>query len=313
VASVGELGEFGLIRAVTQRLPQAWAVVLGPGDDAAVVSADDGRVVVTTDLLVERRHFRRDWSTAYEIGRKAAAQNLADVAAMGAVPTALVVGLGVPGDLPAAWALELADGLRDECDLVSASVAGGDVVRSEMVVLAVTALGSLEGRPPVTRSGAGAGDVVAVCGRLGWSAAGYAVLSRGFRSPRVLVEAHKRPEPPYDEGPAAAVLGATAMVDVSDGLLQDLGQLAAASGVAIDVDPTALPVDQPLRDVAAALGGDPLGWVLAGGEDHALAACFPAGVELPAPWQVVGSVAEGEGVTVAGAPYELPAGWDHFR
>jgi thiamine-monophosphate kinase len=139
------------------------------------------------------------------------------------------------------------------------------------------------------------------------------VLSRGFRSPRVLVEAHKRPEPPYAEGPAAAVLGATAMVDVSDGLVQDLGHVAAASGVAIDVDPTVLPVGQPLRDVAAALGGDPLAWVLAGGEDHALAACFPPDAALPEAWTVVGRVAAGEGVTVGGSAYELPGGWDHFR
>jgi thiamine-monophosphate kinase len=232
---------------------------------------------------------------------------------MGARPTALLVGIGAPPELPVEWALRLSEGLRDECDLVGASVAGGDVVRSDAVVIAVTALGSMHGRRPVTRAGASPGDIVAVAGRLGWSAAGYAVLSRGFRSPRVLVEAHRRPEPPYAAGEQAADLGATAMVDVSDGLLRDLGHVAAASGVRIDLDASAFEVGQPLYDVAAALGGDPRAWVLAGGEDHALAACFPAGTELPDPWVVVGEVSVGEGVLVDGETYEGPTGWDSFR
>ena len=311
--TVGELGEWALVEALRERLPQGPAIRLGPGDDAALVDVTDGAVVASTDLLVERRHFRRDWSGAYDIGRKAAAQNLADITAMGAVPTALLVGLGVPADVTVEWVLQLCDGLRDECDLVGASVAGGDLARSELVVLGVTALGSLHGRAAVTRSGARPGDLVAVAGRLGWSAAGHAVLSRGFRSPRVLVEAHRRPQPPYSAGQQAADLGATAMVDVSDGLIQDLGHVAAASEVRIDLDAAAFDVGQPLYDVAAALGGDPRAWVLAGGEDHALAACFPAGTELPDLWRVVGSVSAGDGVLVDGEPYEGPTGWEAFR
>jgi thiamine-monophosphate kinase len=177
----------------------------------------------------------------------------------------------------------------------------------------VTALGDLQGRAPVLRSGAHPGDVVAVCGRLGWAAAGLAVLSRGFRSPRVLVDAHRRPDVDYAAGVEASELGATAMVDVSDGLLADLGHVALASGVAVDVDLGALDVAAPLRDVAGALGADPFRWVLTGGDDHALAACFPDTVGLPGRWRVVGRVAEGEGVTVAGGPYEGAAGHDHFR
>ena len=184
---VADLGEFGLIAAITARLPQASGVIVGPGDDAAVLATADGRVVVTTDLLVENRHFRRDWSSADDIGHKAAAQNLADVAAMGAVPTGLVVGLGAPADLPAAWALGFADGRREECEPLGMSVVGGDVVRSDVVVVAMTALGDLRGRAPVTRAGARPGDVVAVCGRLGWAEAGFRVLSRGFRSPLISV------------------------------------------------------------------------------------------------------------------------------
>jgi len=315
--SIGELGEFGLVAAVIARLPQGPAVLLGPGDDAAVIRAADGRVVATTDLLVEGRHFRRDWSSAYDVGRKAAAQSLADVAAMGAVGTVLLVGLGAPATLAAQWVLALADGLRDECAVVPASVAGGDVVRAEAITVAVTALGDLQGRRPVTRSGARPGDVVAVCGRLGWSAAGHALLAAGglgVEPPlEVCVEAHRRPAPPYAAGPQAAELGATALIDVSDGLIQDLGHIARASGVGI-VLRTDLMVDAVtvLVPAADAVGGDALSWVLTGGEDHALAGCFPASVGLPPPWRVIGSVGRGSGLTVDGRPYDASGGWDHF-
>ncbi len=314
--SVADLGEFGLIDAVTARFRQGPGVHVGPGDDAAVVSAPDGRVVVTTDLLVEGRHFRRDWSPASAIGRKAAAQNLSDVAAMGARPTAITVGLGVPTDLETAWAVEFAEGLRDECESIGVSVVGGDTVRSDTVIVAITALGDLDGRAPVTRSGARPGDVVAVCGRLGWAEAGFQVLSRGFRSPRTLVEAHRSPQVPYDAGIEAALLGVTAMIDVSDGLLADLAHVAAASGVLVDVDPGRLEVSAPLREIAGALGADPMRWVLTGGDDNALAATFGPDVELPERWRVVGAVrdpgGDTPGVLVAGESYSGPAGHTHF-
>jgi thiamine-monophosphate kinase len=287
--------------------------VLGPGDDAAVLAAPDGRVVATTDLLVDARHFRRDWSTATDVGRKAAAQNLADIAAMGAVPTGLLLGLAVPPDLPVAWLEELADGMRAECEPLGARVLGGDVTRADVLVLAVTAFGDLQGRPPVTRSGAKPGDVVAYTGRLGWAAAGLAVLARGFRSPVSMVAAHRRPEPPYTQGPRAAELGATAMVDVSDGLVADLQHVAVASGVGIELDTSRLEVPTKLRDVGKALGVEPMDWVLAGGDDHALAATFPGDSRPPAPWKVIGRVARGRGVVVVGAAYPGPGGWDHFR
>jgi thiamine-monophosphate kinase len=315
-ATVADLGEDRLIAEITARLaPTAAAaahVLLGPGDDAAVLAAVDGRVVVSTDLLVEGRHFRRDWSAPVEIGAKAAAANLADIAAMGAVPTGLVVGLAIPADRPVADVMGLAEGLGEEAARAGASVVGGDVVRSDVLTLSVTALGLLEGREPVRRSGARPGDLVAVAGRLGWAAAGFAVLSRGFRSPRTLVEAHRRPVPPYDEGPRAAVLGATAMVDVSDGLVRDLGQVAAASGVRIRLDSAAFHVPQEFRDTARALNADPLHWLLGGGEDHALAACFPAETDLPMAWSVVGRVEAGEGVRVDGEEWTGPSGWVSF-
>jgi len=310
-ATLSDLGEFGLVEALAERFPQRDDVLLGPGDDAALVSFPDRRVVVSTDLLVDGRHFRRDWASALDIGHKAAAQNLSDINAMGGRATALTVGLAAPPDLPAAWALELADGIAEEAATVGASVVGGDVTRADEVLIAITVLGVVDGEP-VRRSGARPGDVVAIAGRQGWAAAGLAVLARGFRSPRVLVEAHRRPQPPYQAGPVAASSGATAMIDVSDGLLADVGHIAKASGVAIDVHAGAFDVAEPLRAVGAALGADPMRFILTGGDDHALVATFPADVSLPDGWARIGEAAEGSGVTVDGAAYEGPAGHVHF-
>ncbi|WP_433231668.1 thiamine-phosphate kinase [Micromonospora sp. CA-248260] len=310
---VADVGEFGLIDRVTARLTYGASCLLGPGDDAAVVAAPDRRVVASTDVLVEGRHFRRDWSSARDVGHRAAAANLADVAAMGATPTALLVALCIPADLDTAWAEELADGLAAEAALVGAGVVGGDMSASPTLTIAVTALGDLAGRAPVVRSGARPGDVVALAGRTGWAAAGLTVLSRGFRTPRLLVEAYRRPEVPYPAGPEAARLGATAMIDVSDGLLADLGHLAKASGVGVDLRRDAFEVPPQMRDAAQALGVDPYTWILAGGDDHALVATFPATVALPDRWRPVGRVVEGVGVTVDGDAYDGPAGWEHFR
>ncbi len=285
---------------------------LGPGDDAAVVGAPDGRVVATTDMLVEGRHFRRDWSSATDVGHKAATQNLADVAAMGAVPTALLVGLAVPADIPAEWTEGLADGLREECAVAGAAVVGGDLVRAESITLGVTALGDLQGRPPLTRGGARAGDAVAVAGRLGWSAAGLALLDRELDGPSEVITAHRRPRAPYAAGPQAARAGASALIDVSDGLVADLGHIAEASGVQVDIDSASVTPGPELAEAARRLDAEPARWVLTGGEDHALAAMFPATVDPPPPWTVIGCVRDGSGVTVDGEPHDL-AGFDHFR
>ncbi|MFD1325791.1 thiamine-phosphate kinase [Micromonospora sonneratiae] len=311
--SVARTGEFGLIARVTARLDVGPTCLLGPGDDAAVVSAPDARVVASTDVLVEGRHFRRDWSSAADIGHRAAAANLADIAAMGAVPTALLVALCLPAEVDVRWAEELADGLGAEAARVGASVVGGDMSASPTLTVAATALGDLGGRPPVLRDGARAGDVVAIAGRLGYAAAGYTVLSRGFRTPKLLVEAYRRPQVPYGAGPQAARYGATAMIDVSDGLLADLGHIATASRVGIDLCADAFDVPDQMRDAAHALGVDPYAWVLSGGDDHALAATFPEDLGVPDGWRMVGHVVHGGGLTVDGKPYKGATGWDHFR
>lgn len=287
-----------------------------------MVGTPDGRVVATTDLLIEGRHFRRDWSAAADIGHKAAARNLADVAAMGARPTALLVGFAGPGDLAVDWVLELIRGVARECAAAGAIVAGGDTSSAETIMLAITALGDLGGLPPVRRSGARPGDILALAGTLGGAAAGLALLAAGLvpdaDSLAVLPRAHRRPQPPYDAGPQAATLGATSMIDISDGLVADLGHVAAASGVGIEVRSSEL-LARPVAHVAALraagelVSADWTRWVLTGGEDHALAATFPAQVDLPERWTVIGAVTESHGVLVDGRSWTGSGGWDHFR
>jgi len=311
--TVADVGEFGLIERVTAGRVQPATTLVGPGDDGAVVAAADGRVVASTDLLVEGVHFRLDWSTPEHVGRKAIAVNMADIAAMGAVPTALLVGLACPATTRSEVAEGLAAGMWQEAAAAGAGLVGGDVVTASEIVISVTALGDLQGREPVTRGGARPGDVVAVCGRLGWSAAGLAVLGRGFRSPVNVVGAYRVPEPPYAAGPQAALAGATAMIDVSDGLLAALGHLVEESSVAIDVRTDLIEVHQRLVDVGTALGADPKHWVLTGGEDHALAATFPEPAAVPAGWRTIGTVTRGGAVTVDGKPYAGGPGWQHFR
>lgn len=317
MADVGEptlrqLGEFPMIdRLVTGRVQPA-GVSVGPGDDAAVVAMPDGRVVVTTDMLVEGRHFRLDWSTPQEVGRKAIAQNAADIESMGAHSCAFVVAFGAPTETAASRAQELADGMWQEAGALGAGIVGGDLVASPQWVVSVTAFGDLGGRAPVLRSGARAGSVVAVAGDLGRSAAGYLLWHKQIDEFSELRRRHVVPRPPYGQGVAAADAGAQAMTDVSDGLLADLGHIADSSGVVIDLAADALRADvDAVADAAAATGADPWALVLAGGEDHCLVACFPGAV--PPGWRVIGTVRAGAPeVLVDGRRWDGPAGWQSF-
>lgn len=313
--TVADIGEFGVIARAVQGRTQPSTTLLGPGDDAAVIAATDARVVATTDVLVEGVHFRLDWSSAEQVGRKAIAQNAADIAAMGAHTTSFLVGLCCPASTPVAVIDGLTHGMWAEASALGAGIVGGDVVRADALVVSVTALGDLAGRPPITRAGAQEGDLVGLAGRLGWSAAGLAVLRRGFRAPAVVVSAHRVPEPPYAAALAAAQAGATSMIDISDGLLADLGHVAGASGVAMELRRSTLSPPPRLVEVGSVLGVDPWSWVLTGGEDHAFAATFPAAQRLPEGWMVIGSVQSGSGVRVDGQEWAAdagPTGWQAF-
>lgn len=313
-STLSGVGEFAVIDRLVAGRRQPPVVTLGPGDDAAVVTAVDGRTVVCTDMLVEGRHFRLDWSSPHDVGRKAIAQNAADIEAMGGRSTAFVVAFGAPGDTEADRAVELADGMWHEAGLMGAGIVGGDMVAAPQWVISVAALGDLGGRAPVLRSGAGAGDVVAVAGELGRSAAGLLLWQNGIGGHDALRRRHLVPDPPYGQGEAAARAGATAMTDVSDGLLADLGHIASASGVHIDLSVDGLSADiDAVAGAAADVGADPAQWVLGGGEDHALVATFPG--EPPSGWRVIGLVGAGDGpyrVTVGGAVWRGTAGWQSF-
>ena len=310
--TLAEVGEFGVIGRLTRGRRQPAAVALGPGDDAAVVFAGDGRVVVSTDMLVEGRHFRLDWSTPHDVGRKAVAQNAADIEAMGGRATAFVVGFGAPPETTTAQVSSLADGMWDEAGRIGAGIVGGDLVSSPQWVVSITVLGDLDGRAPVPRSGARPGSLLAVTGPLGHSAAGYALWHNGIEGFDDLRRQHLVPQPPYGEGRAAADAGAQAMIDVSDGLIGDLRHLAEASGVAVDLSTEALSADrEPLVGAGQAVGVDPWTWIFGGGEDHALVAAFAGPV--PEGWRVIGRVLDGPArVLVDGAEWHGDAGWQSF-
>jgi len=311
--SVDGIGESATLARIFPRLPSAASQLLGPGDDSAVVAAPDGRFVVTTDMMIHGPDFRLAWSTPHDLGWKAAASNLSDVAAMGAVPTALVVALAVPSTTPVATLEGIADGFRDACAALApgCGVVGGDLSVSDTLTIAVTAFGDLEGRPPVLRSGATPGDVVAVSGVLGLAAEGLRLLfahgtldgepdaaaaaALALEHP-VPLAAQLAPSPPIADGRAAAIAGATAMIDLSDGLALDSRRVAAASGVALDLD-------------SAAIGSRA---ALDGGEDHSLLATFTAGTALPGGFRQIGVVTTGSGILVDGEPYDRLGGWDPF-
>ena len=310
--SLAGLGEFAVIDRLIAGRDQPAVVAVGPGDDAAVVTTGDGRTVVSTDMLVEGRHFRLDWSSPHDVGRKAIAQNAADIEAMGGAATAFVVAFGAPGGTAAAQALELADGMWQEARGFGAGIVGGDLVSAPQWVISVTALGDMAGRAPVLRSGARVGDTLAVAGGLGRSAAGYHLWHNDIDGFDALRAVHLVPEPPYGQGRIAADGGARAMTDVSDGLLADVGHIADASGVGINVSTAALAADRDaLAEAAAAADVDAWAWVLGGGEDHALVATFSG--TPPRGWRVIGTVIDGPPrVLVDGDAWHGSPGWQSF-
>jgi thiamine-monophosphate kinase len=313
---VGDLSEGRILRRILSRFDASDAVV-GPGDDAAVIALGGGPVVATVDTLVHGPDFRLAWTSGFDLGWKSAVVNLADVAAMGARPVALLVALAMPDDTRISFVEAVADGLRAACDALApgCAVEGGDLTVSDTLTVAVTALGALDG-PAVRRSGARPGDTVALAGAAGDAARGLAILFDRFRdrdgapvpvddgaltpTERAFVAAQLRPRPPLHRGPEAARSGATAMMDVSDGLLLDATRMAEASGVTIALE-------------SGALGADPHS-ALTGGEDHALLATFPAGT-LPLGFRAIGRVREraADAVQVDGAAYEGRGGWDPYR
>ena len=323
--TLGGVSEEGLLGSIFPFFTTQPGLLVGPGDDAAVVAAS-GPVVATTDAMVRGRDWLDQWSSASDVGAKLLTQNLADLAAMGAVGTSVLITLVADPATPVAWARDFAKAVGEGAALAGVAVAGGDLSSAPpgVLLVSITALGDLQGRAPVLRSGARPGHTVAVCGTLGRSAAGLRLLEAGGDqaadgdqvSPsdqggirQLCLDHHRRPTAPLAAGPLAAVAGASAMLDVSDGLLRDGGRIARASGVCLDLVGAAIAADvaalAPLLGEAAALD-----CVLAGGEEHSLLATFPS-AELPPGWRALGTVREGEGISLDGRA-QRQRGWDHF-
>ena len=325
--TIASLGENESLKRTISRLNKGEHELVGPGDDAAVIKAESGSFVVTTDTLVQDHDFKLEWSSGYDLGWKAVASNIADVAAMGATPTVLVVALVAPSDTEVAWLEAFADGLREACLALApgCAVVGGDLASGAQLVIAVTAHGDLAGRQPVLRSGAQVGDQVAVAGTLGRAACGLELLASGNTDAANAyddwVNVQLRPQPPIAAGVAAAEAGATAMLDISDGLAKDATRIAKASSVTIKLDPIQLQGFQAVLEGAAqALAIKPATltadqytrkWVLGGGEDHSLLATFPADAKLPRTFKRIGEVVaqQNQPVLLGDSPVE-ELGWD---
>ena len=320
--TLADLGELGLVTKILSQINAAKISGIGvevpAGDDAAVIGTEGSSLALSVDMYAEGKHFRTDWSTGIEIGRRCAAASMADVCAMGAQPAGVLLAIGMPGSTTSHWAGEFLAGFMEEADSAGAVVLGGDVSDCENIVISVTAIGHLPSGAALARSGAGAGDTVGICGRSGMAAAGLRVLQRGLRSPRVLVDAFRVPNIDYSAGARAAKSGATSMIDISDGLVADLEHIARGSGVCIELDTKKIALPEELVSTAAAFGVDPMGWTLAGGDDHAIVATFPPKKRMPRGFTAIGKVAPApvgavliDGVAYADAFEQVP-GFRHF-
>jgi thiamine-monophosphate kinase len=322
------MGEFELLDRIRARLPQPGPrVLLGSGDDAAV-TVPGGATATSVDALVDGVHFRREWSSPTQIGAKALAVALSDLAAMGAEPGEAYVALGIPADLDENGCLELLDGIARVAEETGTTLAGGDVTRAPVLSLAMTVVGHAKRADDLmTRSGARPGDALVVTGELGGAAAGLLLLegSEGARSSfqphsdtnddrtRSLLRRQLEPRPRLDAGRELNALGATAMIDLSDGLGGDATHLARASGVGLRIDATALPLADGVADLTLAVSG---------GEDYELLAALPeerladavAAMEGHGGLTRIGTVVAGEGVEIRLPGGELlePRGYDQL-
>lgn len=339
---LSELGESHIISRVLGRNPSSTHVIVGPGDDAAV-TAPEGRLVSTADMLVEHEDFTREWLDWKKLGVKAAAQNLADVCAMGAIPHGLLVSVAVPDDTDIACLEALYSGLFDEAERAGTAldctvpIIGGDLSSSGLIVIAITALGTVGEESAILRSGAQPGDSLFLAGTVGRAAAGLDLLFAGARPDtagpelRSLIDTQLAAQPDYG---ALRTVGASAMIDVSDGLSLDLARVATASGVGIDLDRSLLrdlidpllPAAEFVLDARAADGASEadggndaattaedlaLSWVLDGGEDHGFAASAPPAAVPGVGWRRIGEIRTGHDVSLDGTP--VPAsGFSHF-
>jgi len=286
-------------------------IEVGIGDDAAVFSSSNSKLVATVDMAIEDVHFRRDWSTPFQIGAKLTTANLADIFAMGAVPKYLLVAAAITEVNNLEVVTELAKGIKSVADKFEVTVIGGDLSKSEKMSLSITALGQLK-KNPILRSGAKVGDLVYVSALPGLSAAGLAILSRGLDRPRYVVEAHLNPKL---TAPNELISVSTSMCDISDGIATDGANIASASGVNIDLSKQLISNADAFKDLlelANELGEDVFDWILSGGEDHFfLATVDPKNAKNELGIQI-GVVKEGKSQITIDGEIIQKAGYQHF-
>ncbi len=329
--TLADLGEFGLIARLRRRIPADETVPIGPGDDAAML-ATESLTLAAADLTVEGVHFDLALTSAQDAGYKSVAVNVSDIAAMGGSATFALLGFAAPPTTPVAVAEAILDGIFDAARQFGVRIAGGDVSAAPQIVLSVAILGTPGPAGPLRRSGASAGDLLCVTGALGAAAAGLALLRLADHDQAAaellkrfpsLAERHARPQIRDRAGPSAATAGATAMLDISDGVAKDGGHLAEESGLGLLVEGSALPLAPGVAEVAAFLGIDSVTLAAGGGEDYELAMAAPlAAIDAiraavaPLPLTVIGEFLPATGHRVlrhAGQETDLTAvGWEHF-
>ncbi|MBV7363810.1 thiamine-phosphate kinase [Actinomycetaceae bacterium TAE3-ERU4] len=333
VKGISEAGLLSVLEPYFGPNPQT---LTGVGDDCAVLQTSDSRFVISTDMMAAGYDWRDEWSSPYQVGERIAAQNLADIAAMGARPVSFLLSLAMPDTTEVEWVKELFAGIHKRCSKAGVAIVGGDLGSAPLVVLSATVTGDLEGRSPVERTGAKNGDLIALAGTQGRSYCGLDLCYGGYphptdwdRLPRATrelaaecVSIFKAARPPLEAGIQAADAGASSMMDLSDGLVKDLRRICLASGVKANLFVEELNFYRaPLEELAVFLGKDTLDWVLSGGEDHGMLATFPPTVQIPESFRVIGEIIENETfgknaedlVLLGGAPAPMRADWDHFR
>jgi len=286
-------------------------IEVGIGDDAAVISPSNSKLVATVDMAIEDVHFRRAWSTPFQIGAKLTTANLADIFAMGAKPKYLLVAAAITEANNLEVVTELANGIKSVADKFEVAVIGGDLSKGEKMSLSITAFGELN-KNPILRSGAKVDDLVYVSALPGLSAAGLAILGRGLDRPRYVVEAHLNPKL---TAPSELIAVANSMCDISDGVTTDGSNIAKASGVNIDLSKQLISNAvgfSDLKELADELGEDIFVWILSGGEDHFfLATVDPKNAKNELGVQI-GVVKEGKGQVTLDGEIIQKAGYQHF-
>jgi thiamine-monophosphate kinase len=305
--------EAGLVERLRELFQTSFAqgVEVGIGDDAAVISASSNKLVATLDIAIEDVHFKSLWSSPFEIGAKLTTANLADLFSMGATPKYLLVGAAISETNNSEVITELAQGIRSVADKFEVSVIGGDLSKSEKMSLSITALGEIA-RDPITRSGASAGDLIYLSALPGLSAAGLAILERGLDRPKYVVQAHLNPKL---VAPIKLMEVASAMSDISDGLVSDARNIARASKVDLNFDTNALEASPDFKDLgelATELGVDVYDWILSGGEDHFFIATVPEKYADKNLGIQVGKVVAGSGLITIDGVQTQRAGYQHF-